>query len=75
MSWGYRSFTGKGKLMIAFAAMVNDGPRKSVTVWKDKDWVGVAFERVNTTVVFCPPFFTLDRLIVGSVCLPCGLCW
>ena len=59
--------------MTAFAAIANDVPTQSVTVWKGKDWVGVAFERVNTTVVFCLPFFPLDRQIVGSVSLLDGL--
>lgn len=59
--------------MITFAAIANDVPTKSVTVWKDKDWVGVAFERVNTTVVFCLPFFSLDGQIGGSVSLLCEL--
>lgn len=59
--------------MIAFAAIANDVPTKSVTVWRGKDWVGVAFEGVNTTVVFCLPFFPLDGQIGGSVSLLCGL--
>lgn len=59
--------------MITFAAIANDVPTMSVTVWKDKDWVGVAFQRVNTTVVFCLPFFSLDEQIGGSVSLLCGL--
>ena len=59
--------------MIAFAAIANDVPTKSVTVWKGKDRVGVAFERVNTTVVLCLPFSPLDGQIGGSVSLLCGL--
>lgn len=45
---GIWSFTGKGKLMIAFAAIANDVPTQSVTVWEGRDLVGAAFERVNT---------------------------
>lgn len=59
--------------MIAFAAIENGVPTKMVTVWKGQDWVGVAFERVNTTAVFCLPFFLSDGQIGGSVSLLCGL--
>lgn len=38
MSWGYEVSAGRKILMIAFAALVNNVLRKSVT-----DWMGVAF--------------------------------
>lgn len=45
MSWGYEVSVGRGKkkLMIAFAALVNNVPGRSASAWKDKGWVGVAF--------------------------------
>lgn len=59
--------------MIAFVAIANDVPAKSVTVWKGQEWAGVAFERVNSAVVFCLPFFPLDGQIGGSVAPLCGV--
>lgn len=70
---GIWSFSGKGKLMIAFGNSkwcANDECDRL-----ERHGLGGGgwhFERVNTAAVLCLPFFPLDGQIGGSVSLLCG---